>query len=578
MAKTKKFLHAIANAGKPPFPFAMGEHEWRLPPKISSMFQCKLSPIIFGIQFSDGSWFTDKKYSRMFDVTQLFLKDVWENNTPAQVYDAWHALTSFVKFSVEKRTCTEFNKVYAVDEYISIVKNRKPHSKKSSKMRPPGITHYLFWVKKLWRFSNKMPFGLKTEPWQGRSSCEAAGTHTTTTNKVLPYSIYEFGTLIKSAIAEVQNVDSLVAYINDSSRQSRGREWFQQLPARLADFRAAASIVIFGFTGIHISTLANLTRDCIKQFPVKTQFGTVILDWLCGRIYRKKQNMDGVEWKWVAASEVVEAVAAIEKVRQALLDNLKGTFRKNILRWGNLLFFSIKAGNSSTRLFLGDSLRCIRKFVEKRNLRSDDGGLIKTTHQRFRPSFARVMARLGLGDIAYFRFHYGHSDANKTLGYFATFAEDDMQADVQYWEDREKTEIIENMLSSNAPLQGKRGEQFEPLRRRFAVVSFRNMKEVAGHIARGHNIRVTPHSLCIAPRDVELCDAECVYEEAKCAGCHNGVITENHILQWESMEKKTENISGCFPPGSPAFEHWQANLTAIRQTISRLKSKVPVNA
>ncbi|MGP8435028.1 hypothetical protein ACT2FY_23955 [Paraburkholderia fungorum] len=444
-------------------------------------------------------------------------------------------------------------------------------------MKEATLNDYLKLVKNLWRFSHEMPFGLRIEPWVGRSSAQVARVKTHgASNQVRPFTLGEFAGFIRIALSDIEKVDEVCSLLRSGTR------WDVRLAA-VARLRTAASVVMFAFVGMRPEEAYRLPYDCLRKGKLATEDGVVEVVWLCGRIYKKKPP-GGVPHRWLAADEVVKAVLALRKLWRTLDAALKKPTEEGgipektapaVESSRGFLFPKLRLAGKNTGLATKTGLVALKVYVSSPEFAEVGIRPSAVNHQRFRPTLARAFARLRLGDVRYFMSHFGHEHWTTTEGYFLTFADDELQGDVDRQVKSEAQAIIDTILSSPVPLLGGKGEQFEVLRRSYPVMTFKDRKDVVRTMERGYKIRLGPQALCMVEKNGEFCPADCLYEQERCLHCQKGVVGYGHVEAWKDMYARgTEFLSGI-PAESPAATVMRANLSEIKDAILTLGGEVP---
>lgn len=565
------------------FPFAMGALSWRYTPPPSESTVHSPYQIDFDMEFKDGSSLGQKKYESLLVLLQKYLHHIWMNHPPSALYKNFIYLRPFLYFTVEARQATRFDELWDVDGFIFYAKDwilnreRGKSGRHAKIVKPAALYKYLHPVKSLWIFTKGMPDGLRAEPWVGRTSSRAAGVKAATVNAVLPYSLPEFYAIVRAA----QSTLADVTQVTKELQLSLGTQQFPAVLAKASSIRNSAAVLILAFTAIRPETLVALSHDSLKPGVLMTEHGEIKVMWLHGRIF-KDRPPGGEAWQWIASEEVVAAVQALLVLKRALnvcADNPRcREDLRDAIHASNpyLLPKFAKSSSRGGQLITTALLHGVKNFIRTS---SSDGlpSAKNVTLNRFRPTLARILARLGLGDIRYFMHHYGHTRIGTTMGYFGTFADDEFNDDVAEATMKEMQIVVHDILSSKTPLAGKRGKELEPLRRQYAVMTFKGREEIRSHFANGYDLKIQLHSFCMAQKGTKLCPPNCTYEELKCIGCHNGVVTEDNLLIWGDIKIRTEALADEFPIGSPAHEAWTANIADINATISTITGKAGVS-
>jgi hypothetical protein len=559
------------------FPFKIGEAKWTLTDAQRREhgwgFPVETD---FALSFNDGSCFTDKKYRSMLELIQRHLATYWRGKSKGRVLGDWRRLVPFVKFCVDTRGISNFSNMWGVDLYIAHIKQRRRRTaggatEKSGAMTAAALQKYLDPVKQLWSFSHDKPDGLRVEPWSGRTSGNAAGVKWTGANRVLPYELWEFAGLVRISMEEIAQVDDLCFLLTqDVSSQIK--------LVKLVRFRTAVQIIIFSLGSLRPDEVLALKRTCITEGKLKTTDGIVGVTWLEGKIF-KDQPPGGTPHRWLAADEIRIACDSMNKLwdtlTKCLQDKIFPPYYSEAIENSKEYLLPKFAGKELSPSLTSDaSYLALKTFCREERCSSFMGSCV-VTQKRFRPTLARAFARLELGDVTYFMHHWGQRRWRTANGYFLTFADEGFQRDVTDSVRGEKEHLLRDILSSRSPLLGKRGAQIEPVRRSFATMTFEKQQDVVRHIARGHEIRIGPQSLCMAANGTKLCPQDCLYEETRCLDCHNGVIAALHLDVWKDMELRTLQLNGEFHESSPAYEALSKNLVDIQETIRILeKNKV----
>ncbi|ASL48114.1 hypothetical protein bAD24_III12005 [Burkholderia sp. AD24] len=555
------------------FPFSLGDARWTPNRRLRRRFGGKLREMDFGLIFRDGTILTDAAYENLLSIVQLYLKYLWDTHDPCSIVDKWMRLEHFVRFVVEHRGAKDFSQLWDVDGFIAHLKARGKldafgrKTGNSESIKGKALYAYLHPVKELWRFSSHMLFGIRDEPWAGKTSAAVAGVRFGPENAIQPYSVAEFAGFLRVAMSDIHSVDTLCASI-----ESEG-DWRSKL--KLAGrLRTSACIIVLAMGSLRPEEMLKMPLDCLSYGFLETTDGKKPVVWLCGRIY-KDRPPGGEPHRWLAADEVVQTVAAMTKLRATInklleIENLvPANHAAGIFETNSLLIPRLKDGVRD-ELTARASLIAIQDYARRPECLAflEPGSAV--THQRFRPTLARAFSRLKLGDVRYFMAHFGHSHYHTTLGYFATFADDEFQDDVAEGIYSEMSVVVRDILSSRAPLQGARGAQLEPLRAKFAVLAFKKQSEVVSHVVRGHSLRISPHSYCLASNDTKLCPQNCLYEETNCIHCENGVVCDAHLPIWEDMHARAIALRNMFPVGSPGANACSENLETIASTVNEL--------
>lgn len=556
---------------RPPFPFTIGESrwekvldtpesKWRMPGRVYFDLDCY------------GVILTNKENRKLLLMTQRYLQSVWYSHQPYSVSEQWHQIKPFLAFVIKNRNVKSFSQVWGVDDFIAYLKKMK-----GEEVGPHGLNVCLLAVKRLWAFSKDLEDGLHDEPWAERSSSNVAGIKARVENARKPFAMDEFAQMLKTAFDDLGGVDEFCLELSALEEIPDNHVW----SLRIARFRTAAAVVVYGFVGLRPSELVSLAAGCLRSGALRTARGELSVTWLHGRIFKDKPP-GGEPHRWIASDEVVRAISALEKLKSALLEFMKrgigfsSTMREALTQSKGLIFFRMEQPGKLSQISPSAVESWLQVFAQRPEVKSVLRSA-RITQSRFRPTVARAAAALKVGDLAYFRAHYGHVNSSTTMGYFETFADDLFKK----WVNEEVTsrmqDVFHSILSSDGPLLGRRGEQLEPLRRQYAVMTFVDKKALVSHCVAGHQLKVGPQSYCIAPKTEKLCPPGCMYDETECTGCNNGVITEAHAPMWDDIGRRTEALTGEFPLGSPAYEAWAENLRIVEGVRKNLRKKEASN-
>ncbi|MGF6553074.1 hypothetical protein [Paraburkholderia youngii] len=559
------------------FPFNIGDPKWVATQEIKEKFNLSDWAVIdFELKFSDGSVLMDNKYLNMLIVIQNFLKLKWEISGD-NLQQFWKKLSYFIGFLVNVRGVSCLSEAWGIDEYVAYRKamgdlkarKRQAHAGANSNLTALALYPYISSVKELWHFSSEMKYGLKIEPWAGMTAAKVAGIKSNETNRILPYDLQVFAGFIRVARKDLGAVDEVCKFI-------LSRAPFRRRVAAANRLRTAAAIALLATEGMRPDEIYALDIDCLKKGSLYVSGGSAVdVNWIHGRIF-KDEPPGGRPHQWLASDEAVLAVEAMRKLRLAFEEALKqGAIPLKeaapaLVRSRGYLFPKLRVPRGSTSLKSNKGLSAIKTYIQCPEIREFLGEDTVVTHQRFRPTIARAFARLQLGDITYFKRHFGHSWWTTTRGYFLTFADDELQSEVSDCVNSEAQNLLHDVLSSPYPLQGGRGRQIEQLRREYPVMTFEEQKALLRSLQRGHQIRVGPQSLCMAKNGSPLCPQDCLYEEENCLGCPNGIVASMHLPVWEDMRDRNRVLLKDLPPGSPGEIAISENLKEIEAALRNM--------
>ncbi|WP_321904349.1 hypothetical protein [Paraburkholderia tropica] len=557
------------------FPFAMENSKWIITQEIREKFNIYVwMSIDFELEFADGSVLTNDKYSNMLVVIKEFLRFKWENSS-ANLQQYWKKLSYFISFLVNVRGVSCLSDAWGIDEYVVHRKNMGNLKLKDTNSRTgkksqlaAGVLHkYILPVKELWHFSSQMRYGLTVEPWVGRTAAKVAGVKAEQENRVKPYDLYVFAGFVRVARKDLETVDEVCKLILSNTR-------YIQKMAAANRLRTAAAIAIAATEGMRPDEIYALDLNCLKKGKLHINGEMVDVTWICGRIF-KDESPGGRPHKWLASDETILAVETMKKIRiafdKAIGKGLISLKDAKVLEGSrDYLFpkFRISGGSKSCKSVNG--LNALKIYIQRPEVREFLSENEVVTHRRFRPTIARAFARLKLGDVTYFRHHFGHAWWSTTRGYFLTFSDDEFQSEVSDYINSEAQNLLHNVLSSPHPLQGGRGRQIEQYRREYPVMTFESQKALVRSLQRGHQIRIGPQSLCMAKNGGALCSQDCLYEEETCLGCPNGVVTSIHLPVWEDMRERNRALLHDLPVGSPGEIAISENLRDIEAAIRNM--------
>ena len=565
------------------FPFEIGASEWIVTQEIRDKFEIHAwAKIDFDLLFADRSKFTGERYRNMLEMVQRFIREKWVTNANG-MYLSWQRITVFILFLVNVRKVTCLSEAWGVDQYVSYRKARGTKSpggkrkKKKEAVSPDTLYAYLKPVKELWQFSKGFRYGLKTEPWEGKAASNVAGMRgVPESNRVLPYDLEFFSGAIRAIRKDLLEADKTCEFFLSTA------PWQERIAA-ITRLRTAAALAFFAMEGMRPDEVYRLPLKCLTKGKLKTEEGLVDVIWIDGRIYKDKPP-GGVPHRWLAADEVGLAVDAMEKLWKALEKGLKLPFEEGgipektapaIVASRGSLFPKVRLADGNRYVTPRTALESIKNYFKGQSCADFYSDEIAINHKRFRPTIARAIARLRMGDVRYFMSHYGHSRWSITANYFATFADDELQGDIDKAEVSEGQAMIDKVLSSASPLQGRRGSELESHRREYPVMTFHNRKEVVRTLQRGHDIRIGPQSLCMAKKGAKICSQNCLYEQEICINCDNGVIADFHTPIWEDMWLRNQELLAELPPTSPGWVTTKGNQAEIEVAIKNLGGAIP---
>lgn len=421
-------------------------------------------------------------------------------------------------------------------------------------------------------FSGTMRHGLNAEPWPGRTSSAVAGLKARSENSEKPYALNEFAGMVHVALRDLAGIDDLCLGLRNLDSVTDHRPWL----LRISALRTAAAVLIYSFVGLRPEELVKLRLDCIVYRFLRTNTGEISVPWLDGRIF-KDRPPGGEPHSWIAADEVVLAVAAMQKLRAELnscveRDCLWPSRKRSVIVSRDFLFPRLECADSVEHISRKAVASWLARFSERDEVRAAVNKRLRVNQRRFRPTVARAMSALKLGDASYFMAHYGHLSFSTTAGYFETFADDQFKAEVADAMQSRMQDVVAGILSSSSPLLGRRGKEMEPLRRQYAVLTFKSKQELVRHFVKGHHLKIQAHSFCIAPKDIKLCPPGCIYEETDCLNCHNGVVTKEQEEVWKEIESRTLAFVGEFEEGSPAHAACMENLAGIKSALDMMRT------
>ncbi|WP_322007159.1 hypothetical protein [Paraburkholderia tropica] len=587
MSKTNRTYYsnnAISNSVRnlDNFPFEIGASEWIVTQELRDKFKIHgWARINFDLLFSDRSRFTGERYRNMLEMVQKFIREKWVSDANG-MYVCWQRTTVFIQFLVNVRKVTCLSDAWGIDQYVSYRKARGTKSPCGNKEKKEGVTPdtlyaYLKPVKQLWQFSKSFRYGLKVEPWEGKAASNVAGIRDVSgSNRVLPYDLDFFSGTIRTVHNDLVGAEKVCEFFLSTA------PWQERIAAATR-LRTAAALAFFAMEGMRPDEVYGLPLNCLKKGKLNTEEGLVDVTWIDGRIYKDKPS-GGVPHRWLAADEVVLAVSAMEKLWKALEKGLTLPFENGgipektapaIVASRGSLFPKLRLADGNRYITPRAALEAIKNYFRSPICEDFYSEEIAINHKRFRPTIARAIARLRMGDVRYFMSHYGHSRWSITANYFATFADDELQGDINRAELSEGQAMIDKVLSSASPLQGRRGGELESHRREYATMTFQNRKEVVRTLQRGHNIRIGPQSLCMAKKGAKICPQNCLYEQEICINCDNGVIADFHMPFWEDMWLRNQELIAELPPKSPGWITMKGNQAEIEVAIKNLGGAIP---
>lgn len=551
------------------FPFNIGDSKWVATQEIREKFNfAEWAVIDFELKFSDGSVLVDCKYSSMLVVIQNFLKWKWETSRD-NLRQFWRRLSYFIEFLVNVRGVSRLSEAWGLDEYVAY--RKAMGNLRAKKWRAPnsanfhltalGLYQYIGPVKELWHYSSQIEDGLKIEPWADKTAAKVAGVKSNDMNRVFPYDLHVFAGFIRVARKDLETVDEVCDLIVSGGS-------FQRRIAAANRLRTAAAIALLATEGMRPDEIYALDIDCLKKGSLSVHGESIDVNWIHGRIF-KDEPPGGRPHQWLASDEAILAVQAMKKLSLAFEKALnQGVIPLDqavpaLVKSRGYLFEKFRARTGSTSFKSVNGLYAIKTYIQRPEIREFLGDNAVVNHRRFRPTIARAFARLQLGDVTYFKRHFGHAWWTTTRGYFLTFADDELQSEVSDSVNSEAQNLLHDVLSSPHPLQGGRGRQIEKYRREYPVMTFERQKALLRNLQRGHQIRIGPQSLCLAKNGSPLCSQDCLYEEENCLGCRNGIVASMHLPVWEDMRDRNRALLKDLPLGSPGEIAISENLKDI---------------
>lgn len=348
-----------------------------------------------------------------------------------------------------------------------------------------------------------------------------------------------------------------------------GYEGLENPHAEMIRLRTACYIVIALFSGVRDSELLSIGTRCIAHRRSRDDSTDVI--WLHGTAYKGGKRARA----WQVSPAVEEAAYVIARLTAPLRARLQAEIadlerriplsiakekKRLVSRYNKFKLQQDKlflvTHNNTIGVISGKRMgENLKKFCDDLGIRDHDGRPFPLKSSDFRPTYARFVARSGMGDMLTLREHFGHRDINTTLGYCGNAADDfdtdtELLAMIEVAKKERRGEIVTDLLESDAPLAN--GGHFLYSWRsavRAAPDKETLVKEYAGAIT----LAGTGHSWCVGSVHGTGCGGFCIFEAKMCVDCNYGIIGEEHRPVWEGIRVQQEEALALGDLGLPGI-------------------------
>lgn len=320
--------------------------------------------------------------------------------------------------------------------------------------------------------------------------------------------------------------------------------------------RRACIITILGLTGMRVSELVNLNRDCletttgkdgevfywVKGFTFKLHNKPHAHRWLVPPIVHDAVTLiRGItEYLHEAMKEDAEKIATLETQPSLPVDSLiaiKG-FKRD---FGKIFLIRHPSANSlfSNIGVMGyEAIKeCLQDFFEEYDIRTNDGELWPIRSHQFRRTFARMIAASSMGDLRYLKYHLDHWSIEMTAHY-AKGGQTDEEIFAFINEERQElqAELASDWLNPKTPLSGGAALHIKEVRSRPEVMAIENKQEFVEMMSSEVLLRGTGHSWCMASNNG--CGGKGLYDATLCVTCGDGVIDSAHASFWLAIREQ----------------------------------------
>jgi hypothetical protein len=192
-----------------------------------------------------------------------------------------------------------------------------------------------------------------------------------------------------------------------------------------------------------------------------------------------------------------------------------------------------------------------------------------TPHQ-FRRTFARYVARSGLGDLRYLRSHFKHWGLDMTTLYAENERQDaELYDEIMAAVRHEHVEVITHWLDEDVLITGGCADSIRAFRAgNESLRTYRNRREMALRIAETVFIRATGAAWCTA--DDGGCGGRGVIEATRCGDCGNSVIDDKNLRRWMGIYQQQLELRDIRDLGPAAGVRIERDIQRCEQVLSDL--------
>jgi hypothetical protein len=350
------------------------------------------------------------------------------------------------------------------------------------------------------------------------------------------FSILKTGRNSSSA----QDANIKMKYFADIKYQG-GRKAFNKA---IKDLRTACYIVIASTSGCRNHELANLQTGSIHKS--KDQNGNTY-HWMRSRSEKTKTGIHD----WMIPAAAVRALRIMERWAApyqaevaAEIASLKRNDPRNVEIYEaskhlNALFLGKDPVTGRVRTFTSNGWSGILRDFSKACALD-----WKLASHQFRRKFANYVAHSKFGDLRYLREHFAHWTLDMSLGYaldqgWAQYLDIDLETYISTELDDIKLITTDSWIKSEH-LAGGFGKSITSWKKYPKnIAMFSTHSAMIKSISQSINIRSNGHAWCTA--DDDKCVGNSIHI-ARCGGCSNAVIGEQHINIYREQYRQLEEL------------------------------------
>ena len=504
----------------------------------------------------------------------------------------FHGARLFLNYLAEMRV-TRLAGVNAMHCANYVDHCRRLRSKTGKPLAPGGLVKRFAAVEKLYRLASRTADAF-AKPWPDASAKCLAGATVQgpwkSKSLIIPDAIW--ADLVQAANARLDEADALLDirakldHLRERCRRDgwsrrtednraiclvnqRGYRRLRDFESRYLELQSAAMVVILSLSGIRVHELCYLSNDAWYG----TDNDGEMTYWMRSRSDKTGEG----DTEWMIPELVTRALDVAQRFAAPLQAQLEAN-RRDLLAGDPRSVQAYALSEHRERLFLvrttpGDGIAAMAAGTVTKHLNrfaAAHGIDWRFTPHQFRRTFARYVARSGLGDLRYLRTHFKHWGLDMTTLYAENERQDaELYDEIMAAVRHEHVEVITHWLDEDVLITGGCAGSIRAFRTgNEQLRTYEDRREMALRIADTVFIRATGAAWCTA--DDGGCGGRGAIEATRCGDCANSVIDDKNLRRWMGIYQQQLELREIQDLGPAAEVRIERDIQRCEQVLRDL--------